>query len=358
MGSGKKVVIISPYQLALFRGIETFTSGLAKQLASSGVETIVYTWQSSRNASEKESLADSGVRVRTVPSARYYMRLIASVFYNAWLLRDKPSKVILNFLYHGEEKLWRGIEYYYVLHSPPNQIPDRYRFIKNQSHKFSRMRFIAVSEMVKAGARRVMPGADIITIYNGVDMDRFRPRPKGTNGGTRKLKLISVSAFEKRKRLDLMIKVIANSRKRQDIRYDIYGEGEERLNLENLIKKFGLEGIVSLRRPTENMENILPNYDLFCLLAKGESFCIAGLEALACDVPVFLSTDEPFPEIFGEEVGSLVNPDDLGGMVQELEKYFVERFRRGKEENSRKHAERFSLDRQREAYLRVLFGPE
>lgn len=63
-----------------------------------------------------------------------------------------------------------------------------------------------------------------------------------------------------------------------------------------------------------NIPEILPKYDVFALLSKGEAFALAPIEAMACGLPVLVSDCPPYPEFVTEDFGFMVdrkNPKEI-----------------------------------------------
>ena len=119
-----KIVIISPFQIMLKRGIERYSFSLANKLVENHeCEIIIYAWEQRNN--DYFGIFNKKIRIRKVPNIRYFIRVFAGIYYRIWLKIDKPDIVILNFLYHGEENLPARLKYFYVLHSPASQIPQR-----------------------------------------------------------------------------------------------------------------------------------------------------------------------------------------------------------------------------------------
>ena len=69
----------------------------------------------------------------------------------------------------------------------------------------------------------------------------------------------------------------------------IYGEGNERLNLENLIHSLGLQDKVGLPGVTQSIQDALINADLFIFPSRHEGFPNALCEAMAVGLPVIVS---------------------------------------------------------------------
>jgi glycosyltransferase involved in cell wall biosynthesis len=311
-----KIVIISPYQFRLKRGIERFTYSLANSLADRGVTVILYVWSGS---SDMKSWGDlkPGIIIRKVPALRYLQSRAASWCYRRWLKSDQPDITILNFLYHGEHLLPENKKYLYILHSPASEIPERYRFIQKQIKYFESIDFVAVSHMVKREAVPYLVNKSVWMIYNGVDTSTFVPVNKNKENYN-KLKLITAAALEERKGIQYMIHMLGNNNKtlRERIQYDIYGDGSYKPVLLELIRQYHLEDCITIRNPVNNLQEILPEYDLFCLMSRGEGMGIAPLEAIACGLPVLCSDRPPFDEYISSDIGFSVSPDNQQAMME------------------------------------------
>lgn len=70
----------------------------------------------------------------------------------------------------------------------------------------------------------------------------------------------------------------------------IIGEGPERKNLENLIKKYHLKSVVYLLGAVNNATQYLPAFDLFVLPSRKEGMPYTLLEAVAAGLPI-VATD-------------------------------------------------------------------
>jgi glycosyltransferase involved in cell wall biosynthesis len=313
---GLKIVIISPYQFRLKRGIERFTYSLANSLADRGVTVVLYVWSAIGDTINWGDLKP-GIIMRKVPALRYLQSHAASWYYRRWLKNDQPDITILNFFYHGEHLLPGNKKYLYILHSPASEVPGRYRFIQKQIKYFESIEFVAVSKMVKREAIPYLGNKPVSMIYNGVDTTAFVPVNK-TNLKKGKIKLITAAALEERKGIQYMISTLGNNNRttRECIQYDIFGDGPYKSVLQGLIWHHHLEDCITIRKPVNNLQEILPEYDLFCLMSRGEGMGIAPLEAIACGLPVLCSDHPPFDEFIDPEIGFSVNPDNQEAMME------------------------------------------
>lgn len=110
-----------------------------------------------------------------------------------------------------------------------------------------------------------------------------------------KLKLVSVGSLKKQKNFETLIKALSLI-DHSKFTLDIFGEGPERVNLQDLIKHYQLYN-VKLRGSVANMENQLKNYDAYILASRYEGFGIAPLEAAAIGLPLLLSDIDVFKEV-------------------------------------------------------------
>lgn len=303
-----KIVIISPFFEKLNRGVERFTDSIAQEFNNQNVKCYIYTWQDDLKVSWDSY--NLNIKIRKVPNIRYFKKIFAVFFYWFWLLIDRPNSVILNFLYHGERFLPKFLKYIYVLHSPADQIPVRYEYIKKHVRKFKHLNFVAVSEYVKELALPYVGDKMITVIYNGVDLKKFKLKDFEHYQTSQMIKIVTFSALEERKGMQYMIKALGE-RSNRDFIYHIYGDGPYKKTLMEIINFFNLEENVIIFNPIQNVESKMLDYDIFCLLSKGEAFPLAPLEAIACGIPVLTSNFRPYNEFVNSNNGLMVDVEKI-----------------------------------------------
>lgn len=103
----------------------------------------------------------------------------------------------------------------------------------------------------------------------------------------------------------------------------IYGDGVLREELELLVKKLGLQDIVTFkgRIPNSEVPNALEEFDIFCATSNQESFGVSIVEAMAMGLPV-VATDVPgFKEIIVDgQTGIIVEKKNSIQIAEALEK--------------------------------------
>lgn len=344
-----KIVIISPFQKIMPRGVERFTFSWANEMANQGHDVLIYAWKSKTNFSWGD--LHNRVRLRECPNFKYYQRSWIGYYYNYLLKKDYPDRVYLNFLYHGELSLNKDFKYYYVLHSPASQIKNRYDFIKTHSKKFKDLTFVAVSKMVKREALPYLNQKRCEVIYNGVDLKLFKPYPKDKQALEPFLRLVTAAAFEERKGLQFMIVALASYPHKEKIKYTIFGSGPMALELKRLIAFHKLETQVIINEPTNTINEVLPKNDVFVLLSKGEAMPIAPLEAMASGLPILVSNYEPYPEFVNASFGYMVDREDVKQIHSVLDELLQKQKLNQLKTSARKAAEQFSWEKAVQLYL-------
>ncbi|MEN0002543.1 MAG: N-acetyl-alpha-D-glucosaminyl L-malate synthase BshA [Bacteroidota bacterium] len=161
---------------------------------------------------------------------------------------------------------------------------------------------------------------DIEVIYNFIDFDRFNKHNKdhfkkaiAPNG---ERILTHVSNFRKVKRVEDVIHVFQKVYDVIPSKLLLIGDGPERNNLESLCRKIGLCHEVRFLGKQNAIEELLAVSDLFVMPSGSESFGLAALEAMACQVPVISSDVGGLPEVnIHGETGFLSQVGDVDDMA-------------------------------------------
>jgi glycosyltransferase involved in cell wall biosynthesis len=151
-------------------------------------------------------------------------------------------------------------------------------------------RFTAVSKRVAEDVRPIAGAREVTLLPNGIDISAWRceltPRDE------RVVNLVSVMRLNSKKRplklVDLIRALRARLPRDVGVHLSIVGDGPERGRMARAIRKYRLEGHISLvgRRTREEIRDLLATSDVFVLPTVRESFGIAALEARCAGVPV------------------------------------------------------------------------
>ncbi len=141
----------------------------------------------------------------------------------------------------------------------------------------------------------------------------------------------------------LVNNLLINSDCTKKINYFIYGDGPEKKELKKLIQDLKLEEIVFLkgRIPNQEVPDALNEFDIFLgtSVSDSESFGVAIVEAMACEVPVIVTDVDGFKEVVDNgNAGIMVLRKDYKQMAEEI-------FRIIKDDNIREKLGRIERDR-------------
>jgi N-acetyl-alpha-D-glucosaminyl L-malate synthase BshA len=129
--------------------------------------------------------------------------------------------------------------------------------------------------------------------------------------------VIHLSNFRPVKRVDAVVEIFRRIRARVRARLLLVGDGPVRADVEARVAAHGLEEHVAFLGEQGDPVRWLSIADLLLLPSLQESFGLAALEAMACEVPVVASRVGGLPEIVRDgETGFVCDPDDLEGMAE------------------------------------------
>jgi L-malate glycosyltransferase len=126
--------------------------------------------------------------------------------------------------------------------------------------------------------------------------------------GTDEAVVMHVSNFRPVKRLAAVIDVFRSISRRVPARLVLIGDGPDRAAAERRAAEYGLAGAVLFAGEQQELVPWLSVADLFLLPSDKESFGLAALEAMACEVPVVTSNVGGLPEIVEDGVTGFACP--------------------------------------------------
>jgi glycosyltransferase involved in cell wall biosynthesis len=173
------------------------------------------------------------------------------------------------------------------------------------------------------------PAERVHVIPNGVDTERFQPRPRdgallatlGIPSDANIVGLVAVLRPEKNHELFLRAAAIV----RQQVapaRLVLVGNGPERDKLNRLTAELRLADVVHFLGARSDVPQLLPLFDVFALTSKIEASPVSILEAQACGLPVVATRVGSIAEsVIDGETGFLVTPgsvDEVAGAMIRL----------------------------------------
>ena len=142
---------------------------------------------------------------------------------------------------------------------------------------------------------------EIRVIPNFIDLEKFKKQRKDhfktaicPNG--EKL-IVHTSNFRKVKRVDDVVRVFDKVADTVPAKLLLVGDGPERAHIENLCRELNIYDDVRFLGKLEQVEEVLSVADLFLMPSEKESFGLAALEAMACEVPLISSNAGGIPEL-------------------------------------------------------------
>jgi N-acetyl-alpha-D-glucosaminyl L-malate synthase BshA len=180
----------------------------------------------------------------------------------------------------------------------------------------------AVSESLKRDTLRELGiKREIRVIPNFLDCSEYRridvgPLCAKLAPAQQKL-LIHVSNFRPVKRTKEVIQIFGKVRQKVPARLLMVGDGPDLVDAAALARSLGVSDDVQFLGEQDHVVPLLSAAHGFLLPSSQESFGLAALEAMACEVPVIASRIGGLPELVEDGVsGFLYDQDDLEGMAR------------------------------------------
>jgi len=189
---------------------------------------------------------------------------------------------------------------------------------------------------------------EIEVIPNFIDLEKFKKQKKDhfkkaicPNGESL---IVHTSNFRKVKRVNDVVKIFANIHNEIPSKLLMIGDGPERAKAETLCRELGIADAVRFLGKLEAVEEVLSVADLFLMPSEKESFGLAALEAMACEVPIISSNTGGLPELNVQGITGFLSPvGDIEDMTRKalfvLDKDNLPKFK----ENALKRAKEFDI---------------
>ncbi|MBO3272525.1 N-acetyl-alpha-D-glucosaminyl L-malate synthase BshA [Hymenobacter sp. NBH84] len=162
---------------------------------------------------------------------------------------------------------------------------------------------------------------DIEVIPNFINLERFKKQNKehfraaiAPNG---ERMLTHTSNFRSVKRVEDVVSIFAGVREQIPAKLLLVGDGPDRPRIEKIVRELEHHQDVRFLGKLEAVEEVLSVTDLFLMPSEKESFGLAALEAMACEVPVLSTNAGGIPELnINGVTGTVSEIGDVKDMVK------------------------------------------
>lgn len=288
-------------------------------LVNEGLEVILVGMKNNENEKNKIQI-DSKVKIIYLPVTGWIGYYLNRFFINKIVKNEKPDIINVHYA-SGYGTLGRFIKFKNKLLNVWGS--DIYEFpIQNKIKKkiliknLNSYKAIASTSncMALETKKYLLKEKKIYITPFGVDIYKF----KNLNLKQKKDKIIIgiVKTLEPRYGIKYLIKAIKELKNIisdetfEKIEVRIYGKGYMKKELEILTKQLGLEKKIKFKGfiLNEELPIILNKIDIFVVPSLNESFGVAAIEAMACEVPVIVSDAPGLKEIVNNDKIGFVTP--------------------------------------------------
>ncbi len=182
---------------------------------------------------------------------------------------------------------------------------------------------LAVGEPLRNAILELTGSDREIQVVPNVVSDEFRYAPEEKRDGM--FRFLGIGRLAACKRFDLMIRAFWDSfADDRNVCLSIVGDGEERKNLEALIRELGCGDRVTLHGVMDRKE--VPAFYRQCsalaVSSNLETFGVPIIEAMASGLPVVTTDAMGFPSLFSEAHGLIVPADDRAAFAKALKSLY------------------------------------
>ena len=133
-------------------------------------------------------------------------------------------------------------------------------------------------------------------------------------GGNPDVRIVThVSNFRPVKRIDAVLAIFDRIRRAVPARLLLVGDGPELGTAYRVARELGISDLIHIVGAQEEIVPLLSVSDVFLLPSAQESFGLAALEAMACEVPVVASNVGGLPEVIRGRRQRLPSPAGCAG---------------------------------------------
>jgi len=178
------------------------------------------------------------------------------------------------------------------------------------------------SDLARVATEAIHPDKPIRMVHNFINIEEYNRTDNRTirnclNVEDNERVIVHTSNFRPVKRIEDVIHIFNGIQKEIPSRLLLVGDGPEQKKAYELSESLGIADKIEFLGKQSRVVKILAASDLFLLPSEKESFGLAALEAMACEVPVVASNTGGLPEVIKHgESGWLADVGDVQSMIQ------------------------------------------
>lgn len=319
-------------------GIERVITEKANWMAEKGHNVLLLTYEEgnhpfSFDLHPKVHYKDLDCRYFTIYKYSFFQRILKGIMIKSKFRREMrmiiqefhPDALIfphnINEYFGILVSLQKKVPIIYECHSTSVEIMNRMKTIKERIKNFSYLSLIKKCDLVITLNQQ---DAQFWSKYNTV---KTIPNPLSCYPDTipvvekEKGRILCLARLHTIKRLDRLVDsfaIIAN--KYPEWHIDIFGDGDEKENLEHKIECANLKGRIVIHHPTNNVSYEYLRSQFLVLSSDSESFSMVLVEAMAHSLPV-VSTNCPYgpSQIIDNGITGILTKMDVDDLAHKME---------------------------------------
>jgi len=267
-------------------------------------------------------IEQAGIKVTALNAAGALDLMVAARLIR--LIRRHRIDTVFSFLVHANtmaavaSEFCRDVRFIQAIQT--TQPRPRWHWPVQAAAQYAAERIVAPSHSVAQAARdwAYVPPEKILVIPNAIDLppaisDFDRPAEGGN------VRIGFIGRLDPVKRVEDLVLAMSHVR---GARLQIFGSGERRAALQELIKQHQLEDRVTLRGPSSGPAEALRQMDLLVLPSEAEGFPLVLIEAMAAGVPIVASDAPGIRDVVTNDATALMvpvgSPERLAGAIQKM----------------------------------------
>jgi len=169
-----------------------------------------------------------------------------------------------------------------------------------------------------------LPKAKVKLIYNGIDLELYRPKKQYSNGQCIIGTVGRMAAVKDQLTLIKAVEVLLTHYPdlKSVIQLKLVGDGELYSTIQSYIKEHALQDNIELLGARNDVAEILQQFDVFILPSLAEGIPLTILEAMATALPIISTQVGGVPELIDNSThGYLIEPQDIKDLAKKIKQY-------------------------------------